>query len=84
MYGSDIEETCFSYLTKTLEDSVLKELALMYIMLWKEDAELEKSMRSVELGALFALSWPLTWFSHSLHHYEQVVFLNKFLLIINS
>uniref|UniRef100_A0A0N5AG51 Rab-GAP TBC domain-containing protein n=1 Tax=Syphacia muris TaxID=451379 RepID=A0A0N5AG51_9BILA len=64
---------CPHYLTKTLEDSVLKELALMYIMLWKEDAELEKSMRSVELGALFALSWPLTWFSHSLHHYEQIV-----------
>ncbi|VDD92849.1 unnamed protein product [Enterobius vermicularis] len=61
------------YLSQTLEDSVLKELSLMYIMLWKEDSELEHAMRSVQLGALFALSWPLTWFSHALHHYEQVV-----------
>lgn len=51
---------------------MLKELSLMYIMLWKEDSELEHAMRSVQLGALFALSWPLTWFSHALHHYEQV------------
>ena len=61
------------YLSKTLDDTVVKELGLMYIMLWKEDADLEKAMRSVGLGALFALSWPLTWFSHALHHYEQVV-----------
>lgn len=61
------------YLSRTLEDSVLKELGLMYILLWKADPELEKAMRSVQLGALFALSWPLTWFSHALHHYDQIV-----------
>ncbi|VDM27882.1 unnamed protein product [Toxocara canis] len=45
----------------------------MYVITWKVDAELEKVMRSVELGSLFALSWPLTWFSHALHHYRQIV-----------
>lgn len=57
---------------KTLEDTVLRDLDLMYVILWQTDKELESVMRSVEVGSLFALSWPLTWFSHALHNYEQV------------
>lgn len=56
---------------KTLEATVLRDLDLMYVLLWKVDKELEQVMRAIELGSLFALSWPLTWFSHSLHHYNQ-------------
>ncbi|VDN52897.1 unnamed protein product [Dracunculus medinensis] len=61
------------YLLRTLEDTVLRDLDLMYIILWKVDSEIERIMRSVQLGSLFALSWPLTWFSHAFHHYRQVV-----------
>ncbi|VDK56735.1 unnamed protein product [Anisakis simplex] len=62
-----------AYLTQTLEETVLRDLDLLYVITWRVDAELEKVMRSVELGSLFALSWPLTWFSHALHHYRQIV-----------
>ncbi|CAJ0958753.1 unnamed protein product, partial [Mesorhabditis belari] len=62
-----------AYLLKSLEDSVLKELNLVYVILSRADPELEEVMRSVNLGGLFALSWPLTWFSHSLHNYHQIV-----------
>ncbi|MCP9264014.1 BMA-TBC-20 [Dirofilaria immitis] len=62
------------YLLKTLEDTVLRDLDLMHVLLWKVDEELEKVVRGVELGSLFALSWPLTWFSHALHHYHQTIF----------
>lgn len=51
---------------------MLRDLDLLYVITWRVDAEVEKVMRSVELGSLFALSWPLTWFSHALHHYKQV------------
>lgn len=61
------------YLLRSLEDTVLRDLDLMYIMLWKVDEELEKVMRTAQLGSLFALSWPLTWFSHALHQYQQIV-----------
>lgn len=61
------------YLLRSLEESVLRDLDLIYAIMWKMDKDLEKAMRSVELGTLFALSWPLTWFSHALHHYHQIV-----------
>ncbi|CAI4232818.1 unnamed protein product [Auanema sp. JU1783] len=65
---------CFNpYLLKTLEESVLKELDLMYVILSRVEPQLERVMRRVELGSLFALSWPLTWFSHSLQQYPQIV-----------
>ncbi|VDP19549.1 unnamed protein product [Onchocerca flexuosa] len=60
------------YLLRKLEDTVLRDLDLMHVLLWKVDEELEKVVRAVQLGSLFALSWPLTWFSHALHHYHQV------------
>ncbi|CAD6195567.1 unnamed protein product [Caenorhabditis auriculariae] len=62
-----------NYLLKSLEGSVVKELDLMYVILSRVEPQLEKMMRSVELGSIFALSWPLTWFSHSLQHYQQIV-----------
>uniref|UniRef100_F1L776 TBC1 domain family member 20 n=1 Tax=Ascaris suum TaxID=6253 RepID=F1L776_ASCSU len=61
------------YLLQSLEETVLRDLDLLYVITWRVDAEVEKVMRSVELGSLFALSWPLTWFSHALHHYKQIV-----------
>ncbi|MFH4975899.1 hypothetical protein AB6A40_002608 [Gnathostoma spinigerum] len=61
------------YLLHSLEDTVLRDLDMMYVILWKNDPELENRMRSLEVGSLFALSWPLTWFSHSFHHYHQIV-----------
>ncbi|VDK88683.1 unnamed protein product [Litomosoides sigmodontis] len=72
------------YLLKSLEDTVLRDLDLMYVLLWKVDEELEKVVRAVELGSLFALSWPLTWFSHALHHYHQIVLCFDFFLATHA
>ncbi|EFO27960.2 hypothetical protein LOAG_00526 [Loa loa] len=73
-----------SYLLRKLEDTVLRDLDLMHVLLWKVDEELEKVVRAVELGSLFALSWPLTWFSHSLHHYHQIVLCFDFFLATHA
>ncbi|ETN70289.1 hypothetical protein NECAME_04980 [Necator americanus] len=62
-----------AYLLKTLEQSVLRELELLYVILSRVDPQLERVMRDVHLGTMFALSWPLTWFSHSLEQYQQIV-----------
>ncbi|KAJ1374075.1 hypothetical protein KIN20_036668 [Parelaphostrongylus tenuis] len=62
-----------SYLLKSLEDSVLKELEFLYVILSRVDPHLERVLREVRLGTMFALSWPLTWFSHSLNEYQQIV-----------
>ncbi|EYC14988.1 hypothetical protein Y032_0038g3561 [Ancylostoma ceylanicum] len=62
-----------SYLLKSLEQSVLRELDLMYVILSRADPQLERVMRDVHLGTMFALSWPLTWFSHVLEQYQQIV-----------
>ncbi len=68
-----MKRSCFrNYLVGTLEETALRELQHLYVLLYLHDHELEKHMRLAELGCLFALSWPLTWFSHSLHHYGQV------------
>ncbi|KAL3995277.1 Rab-GTPase-TBC domain family protein [Acanthocheilonema viteae] len=72
------------YLLKKLEDTVLRDLDLMHVLLWKTDEELEKVVRTVELGSLFALSWPLTWFSHVLQHYHQIVLCFDFFLATHS
>jgi hypothetical protein len=71
-----------NYLTKSLEESALRELQLMYVILYKCDPELESRMRHAELGTLFALSWPITWFSHALHSFDQVGFLDVRILSI--
>lgn len=62
-----------NYLLKTLEKSVVRELDLLYVILSRVDPSLEQVMRSVELGTMFGLSWPLTWFSHTLKQYQQIV-----------
>ncbi|CAG9533530.1 unnamed protein product [Cercopithifilaria johnstoni] len=72
------------YLLKSLEDTVLRDLDLMYVLLWKVDEELERVVRAVDLGSLFALSWPLTWFSHALHHYHQIVLCFDFFLATHA
>jgi TBC1 domain family member 20 len=64
--------TFHNYLTGTLEETAMEELQYLYVLLYLFDHELEGRMRNAELGTLFALSWPLTWFSHSLRHYHQV------------
>uniref|UniRef100_A0A8R1I470 Rab-GAP TBC domain-containing protein n=1 Tax=Caenorhabditis japonica TaxID=281687 RepID=A0A8R1I470_CAEJA len=62
-----------NYLLKTLEKSVVRELDLLYVILSRVEPSLERVMRSVELGTMFALSWPLTWLSHSVKQYQQIV-----------
>lgn len=69
-----------NYLLKTLERSVVRELDLLYVILSRVEPQLERVMRSVELGTMFGLSWPLTWFSHSLKQYQQIVRLFDVLL----
>uniref|UniRef100_A0A915DEK4 Rab-GAP TBC domain-containing protein n=2 Tax=Ditylenchus dipsaci TaxID=166011 RepID=A0A915DEK4_9BILA len=56
-----------------LEESAMTELQDVYVLLYLHDPDVEQHMRFAELGALFALSWPLTWFSHDLQHYSQIV-----------
>ncbi|KAL3108528.1 hypothetical protein niasHT_015450 [Heterodera trifolii] len=62
-----------NYLCCSLEESAMRELQDLYVLLFLHDQEVEKRLRSAELGTLFALSWPLTWFSHALQNYSQVV-----------
>uniref|UniRef100_A0A1I8AUQ4 Rab-GAP TBC domain-containing protein n=1 Tax=Steinernema glaseri TaxID=37863 RepID=A0A1I8AUQ4_9BILA len=61
------------FLTRSLEESAMRDLNYMYVLLWKEDPSLERFMRNASVGCMFALSWILTWFSHSLQEYTQVV-----------
>jgi len=61
------------YLTKSLEETAMQDLQLMYVLLFKHNHKLEEYLREAELGTLFALSWPLTWLSHVLDDYQQVV-----------
>jgi hypothetical protein len=61
------------YLTRSLEETALSELQFMHVLLFKCNPRLEEILRSAELGSMFALSWPLTWFSHALHEYTQIV-----------
>jgi len=61
-----------NYLTKSFEESALRELHLIYVILYKCDPELERRLRLAGLESFFALSWTITWFSHSLRTLEQV------------
>ena len=60
------------YLTSPIDTLVLEELKYMYVILWLADPPVETHMRLAELGTTFAMSWPLTWFSHDLHKHSQV------------
>lgn len=60
------------YLTKSLEETAMHDLQYMYVLLFKHNRKLEEYLREAELGTLFALSWPLTWFSHVLDDYQKV------------
>ncbi|GMT14763.1 hypothetical protein PFISCL1PPCAC_6060, partial [Pristionchus fissidentatus] len=61
------------YLAMSLDQGVCKQLELIYVILSRVDPAIEAIFREVQLGPIFALSWPLTWFSHSLHSYNQIV-----------
>ncbi|VDM58336.1 unnamed protein product [Angiostrongylus costaricensis] len=41
-----------SYLLKSLEESVLKELEFLYVILWRVDPQLERVLREVRLGTI--------------------------------
>uniref|UniRef100_A0A1I8BGY5 Rab-GAP TBC domain-containing protein n=1 Tax=Meloidogyne hapla TaxID=6305 RepID=A0A1I8BGY5_MELHA len=60
-----------NYLSCSLEESVLKELDDIYVLLFLHDREIEEKMRSLEL---------VTWFSHALQHHSQVTLFFDFLL----
>lgn len=51
-----------NYLSCSLEESVLRELDDLYVLLFLHDHEVERYMRDVELGTLFALSWPCNYY----------------------
>lgn len=72
----------YNYLTTSLESSAMTELEILYVLLYMHDGEIELYLRDADLGTLFALSWPITWFSHDLQHYSQVLFLiaKKFII----
>lgn len=42
---------------------------------------LELVLRTAQVGSLFAVSWPLTWFSHSIEDYHQVRSLSDALIL---
>lgn len=64
----------YNYLTMSLEASAMTELNILYVLLYIHDEEVERYLRDVELGTVFALSWILTWFSHDLKDHSQVNF----------
>lgn len=67
------ERSAFTnYLTGSLEKTAMVELQYLYVLLYKANMGLEKYLRGADLGTLFALSWPITWFSHSLDEYSDV------------
>uniref|UniRef100_A0A914UIN1 Rab-GAP TBC domain-containing protein n=1 Tax=Plectus sambesii TaxID=2011161 RepID=A0A914UIN1_9BILA len=72
------------YLTEPLEQSAIKDIELVYVILANTDTDLEYYMRRAELGQLFALSWLLTWFAHSIDKYDSVVRLYDFFLASHS
>lgn len=65
--------TFYNYLSYSLEETALTELQNIYVLLYLYDPNLEQKMRLADLGVIFALSWPLTWFSHDLQSYSQVI-----------
>lgn len=72
------------YLTEPLEQSALKDIELVYVILANTDPDLEYYVRRAELGQLFALSWLLTWFAHSIDKYDSVVRMYDFFLASHS
>lgn len=69
----------YNYLSYSLEETALTELQNIYVLLYLHDPILEEKLRLSDLGVMFALSWPLTWFSHDLKNYSQVIILYFFI-----
>ncbi|CEF70801.1 TBC1 domain family member 20 [Strongyloides ratti] len=72
------------YLKKTLEESVLKELELMFPIFFKRSKIIDKTLKESNMTCIFALSWPLTWLSHSLQNYKHIVLCFDFFLSSHS
>jgi len=68
------------YLTSPIDTLVMEELRYMYVILWLHDPPVETHIRLAELGTTFAVSWPLTWFSHDLRKISQTVLFFDLLL----
>uniref|UniRef100_A0A0K0EXM9 TBC1 domain family member 20 (inferred by orthology to a human protein) n=1 Tax=Strongyloides venezuelensis TaxID=75913 RepID=A0A0K0EXM9_STRVS len=62
-----------NYLKKSLEDSVMKQLELMFPIIYKRSKVIDKALKDSNMTCIFALSWPLTWLSHSLQNYEHII-----------
>lgn len=71
----------YNYLSYSLEETALTELRNIYVLLYLHDPILEQKLRLVDLGVMFALSWPLTWFSHDIQNYTQISIL-KFIFLV--
>uniref|UniRef100_A0AC35TYZ1 Rab-GAP TBC domain-containing protein n=1 Tax=Rhabditophanes sp. KR3021 TaxID=114890 RepID=A0AC35TYZ1_9BILA len=69
-----------SILLKSFEESTIKDLKLMFPLIKKESGKIDKVFKNTSMGCLFALPWPITWFSHSLHYYQDMVVCFDFLL----
>jgi len=68
------------YLVSPIDTLVIEELQYMYVILWLQDPPVETHIRLAELGTTFAMSWPLTWFSHDLRKHSQIVIFFDLLL----
>lgn len=68
------------FLTEPLEVVAPSYLRLMYVIMRNVDKELEAFLRNAQLGTIFALSWLLTWFAHSIDSYEAITRLYDFFI----
>ena len=57
-----------------------KDLSLSFFQFRRECPELHDFLDASEVGTIFALPWLITWFSHVLPNYQDVVRLFDFFL----
>uniref|UniRef100_A0A0N5A3P3 Rab-GAP TBC domain-containing protein n=1 Tax=Parastrongyloides trichosuri TaxID=131310 RepID=A0A0N5A3P3_PARTI len=62
-----------AYLKKSFEETVLKQLELMFPIFYKRSKTIDKILRDSHSSGIFALPWSLTWLSHSLFNYQHIV-----------
>ena len=67
------------FMTPTMERTTYL-LQFMYPVIKQECLELHDYMEESEVGTIFALSWLITWFSHVLPNYKDVVRMFDFFL----
>lgn len=64
-------------------DPALKQLTLIYAILYKEDIVLLQFLQDVQVLPFYALSWVITWYSHNIADYDVVTRLFDFFLSSN-